>query len=104
MALVTENKPYAHLKTHLHVKKVYYTLPVSLTIDVLLIKIVLFFDHWSNNLFQINQRFQVIEFVERAIPEKLDMGFPFYGHEVLQVKYVTVKYKGTRINTSVTHR
>ena len=104
MALVPENKPYAHLKTHLNAMKVYYTLPVSLTIDVLLIKIVLFFDHWSNNLFQINQRFQVIEFVERAIQEKLDMGFPFYGHEVLQVKYVTVKYIGTRINTSVTHR
>ena len=45
VALVTEDKPYAHLKTHLHAKKVYYTLPVSLTIEVLLIKIVLFFDH-----------------------------------------------------------
>ena len=45
MALVPENKPYAHLKTHLNAMKVYYTLPVSLTIDVLLIKIVLFFDH-----------------------------------------------------------
>ena len=45
MALGPENKPYAHLKTHLHAMKVYYTLPVSLTIDVLLIKIVLFFEH-----------------------------------------------------------
>ena len=45
MTLVPENKPYTHLKTHLHAMKVYYTLPVSLTIDVLLIKIVLFFEH-----------------------------------------------------------
>ena len=35
-------------------------------------------------------------------PEKLDMGFLFYGHAVLQVEHVTVKYKGTWINTSVT--
>ena len=45
--------------------KVYNTLPVSLTIEVLLTKIVLFFfDHWSNYLFQSNQRFQAIEFVD----------------------------------------
>ena len=60
MALVPENKPYAHLKTHLNAMKVYYTLPVSLTIEVLLIKTVLFFDHWSNHFFQINQRFQAL--------------------------------------------
>ena len=29
---------------------------------------------WSNH-FPSNQRFQVIEFVERPVPEKLDMGF-----------------------------
>ena len=52
--------------------------PVHL--EVLLIKIVLFFDHRSNHLFQSNQRFQAIEFVDRPVPEKLDMGFLFYGH------------------------
>ena len=66
---------------------------------------VLFFDYWSNQLFQSNQRFQAIEFADRArpVPEKLDVGFLFYGHEVLQVECMIVKYKATRINTSVTH-
>ena len=32
------------------------------------------------------------------------MGFLFYGHEVLQVECVIVKYKATRINTSLTIR
>ena len=36
-------------------------------IEVLLIKILLFLDH----LFQSNQHFQVIEFVDQPIPEKL---------------------------------
>ena len=36
-------------------------------IEVLLIKILLFFDH----LFQSNQHFQAIEFVDQPIPEKL---------------------------------
>ena len=62
--------------------------PVNL--EVLLIKIIVFFDHWSNHLFQSNQRFQAIEFVDRPVPEKLDMGFLFYGHEVLQVECVIV--------------
>ena len=51
--------------------KVYNTQPVTLTIEVLLIKIVLFSDHFSNHLFQSNQRFQAIEFVDRPVPEKL---------------------------------
>ena len=46
---------------------------VSLTIEVLLIKIVLFFDHWSNHLFQSNQRFQTIELVHRPVTEKLNI-------------------------------
>ena len=52
-----------------------------------------------------NQHFQAIEFVDRPIPEKLDIfcSFLFWGHEVLQVECVTVKYKVNRINTSVTH-
>ena len=40
--------------------------------EVLLMKIVLFFDHWSNQLFQSNQRFQTTEFVKRPIPKPLD--------------------------------
>ena len=43
----------------------------------------------------LNQRFQAIEFVERAVPEKLDIVFLFC--------VLTVKYKATRIYTSVTH-
>ena len=59
--------------------------PVNL--EVLLIKIILFFfDHWSDQLFQNNQHFQAIEFLVQFVPEKLDMGFLFYGHEVLQVE------------------
>ena len=47
--------------------------PVNL--EVLLIKIILFCDHWSNHLFQSNQCFQVIEVVDQPVPEKLDVGF-----------------------------
>ena len=55
--------------------------------EVLLIKIILFFfEHWSDHLFQNNQHFQAIEFLDQHVPEKLDMGFLFYGHEVLQVE------------------
>ena len=61
-----------------------------LNLEVLLIKIIVFFDHWSNHLFQSNQRFQAIEFMDRPVPEKLDKGFLFYGHEVLQVECVIV--------------
>ena len=45
--------------------------PVNL--EVWLINIVLFLDHWSNHLFQStsNQSFQAIEFVDRHVPEKL---------------------------------
>ena len=44
----------------------------TLPIEVLLIKILLsFFDHRSGYLFQSNQRFQAIEFVDRPVPEKL---------------------------------
>ena len=45
-----------------------------------------FFDHWSDQLFQNNQHFQTIEFLDQHVPEKLDMGFLFYGHELLQVE------------------
>ena len=59
--------------------------PVNL--EVLLIKIILlFFDHWSDQLFQNNQHFQAIEFLDQPVPEKLDMGFLFCGHKELQVE------------------
>ena len=52
--------------------EVYNTRPFSITIEVLLITILLFFlDHLSVRLFQDNQRFQAIEFEDRPVPEKL---------------------------------
>ena len=46
ISTIAENKLYAaHHKTQLHTMKVYNTRPVSLTIKVLLIKTVLFFNH-----------------------------------------------------------
>jgi len=40
-----KKKPHAHHKTHLRTMKVYSTRPVSLTVEVLLMKTLLFFDH-----------------------------------------------------------
>ena len=37
-----------------------------------------------------------MQFVDRPALEKLDMGFPFHGHEVRKVEYVIVKYKHLR--------
>ena len=52
--------------------EVYNTRPFSITIEVLLITILLFFlGHLSGRLFQGNQRFQAIEFEDRPVPEKL---------------------------------
>ena len=31
--------------------------------------------------------------MDRPVPDNLDMGYLFYGHEVLQVECVIVKYK-----------
>ena len=53
--------------------KIYNTRPVSLTIEGLLSKILIFSDHWSIHLFQSNQRFQAIEFVDRPVLEKFDI-------------------------------
>ena len=53
--------------------KIYNTRPVSLTIEGLLSKILIFSDHWSIHLFQSNQRFQATEFVYRPVSEKLDI-------------------------------
>ena len=55
--------PHAHHNTDLHTIKAYYTRPVNLTIEVLLI-MILFFDHRSIHLFQSNQSFQTIGFVD----------------------------------------
>ena len=78
---IAENKPHAHHKTNLQTMKVSNTRPVGLTIKVLHIKIVLFFNHWSNHLFQSNQHFQVIEFMDQPVPEKFDIfrSFLFYA-------------------------
>ena len=43
--------------------------------DLLLIKIILFFFSTTDQLFQNNQRFQAIEFLDQPVPEKLDIGF-----------------------------
>ena len=53
--------------------KIYNTRPVSLTIEGLLIKILIFSHHWSIHLFQSNQHFQAIEFVDRPVLEKFDI-------------------------------
>ena len=46
--------------------------PSAPLIEVLLIKILLFFDHWGVHLFQSNQHFQAIEFMDQLpVPEKL---------------------------------
>ena len=37
------------------------------------LKLFFFFDHWSNHLFQSNQLFQVIEFVDQPVPVKVDI-------------------------------
>ena len=50
-----KNKPHVHHKTHFHTLEVYYTLSASLTIKVLLIKILVFFDHCRIHLFLSNQ-------------------------------------------------
>ena len=57
---------HAYHNTHLHRMKVCNTRPVCLTIEVFLIKILLFFDHWSIHLFQSNQHFQAIIFIDRT--------------------------------------
>ena len=37
-------------------------------------------------MFQNNQHFHAIEFLDQPVAEKLDMAFLFYGHEVLEVE------------------
>ena len=41
--------------------------------EVLLNKTCLFSHHWGIHLFQSNQRFQAIEFVDQPVPEKLQI-------------------------------
>ena len=61
ISIIAENKPHAHYETYFHLIKINNSWPVSLTIEVLLIKIFRFFDHWSIHLFQSNQLFQAID-------------------------------------------
>ena len=61
ISITAENKPHAHYETYFHLIKVHNSWPVSLIIEVLLIKIFCFFDHWSIHLFQSNQLFQAID-------------------------------------------
>ena len=61
ISITAENKPHAHYETYFHLIKINNSWPVSLTIEVLLIKIFRFFDHWSIHLFQSNQLFQAID-------------------------------------------
>ena len=70
-SFIAEKKRPADHKTPLHTMNVYNSRPVSLTIEVLLIKIPLFLI--TIHLFQSNQRFQAIEFVDRPVPEKFDI-------------------------------
>ena len=43
ISIIAKDKPYVHHKTHLRTMKVYNTRPVILTIEVVLIKIAVFF-------------------------------------------------------------
>ena len=61
ISIIAENKPHARYETYFHLIKVHNSWPVSLIIEVLLIKIFCFFDHWSIHLFQSNQLFQAID-------------------------------------------
>ena len=87
ISIIAKNKLHNHHKTYWHTMKVYNIQPVSLIINVWLIKIVLFFDHWSNHLFQSNQHFQVIEFVNRPVQEKLDI-----SHRFLCIAFVMMQF------------
>ena len=62
--VINTKRHYNHRRKlpHAH-HKAYYTRPVNLTIEVLLI-MILFFDHRSIHLFQSNQSFQTIGFVD----------------------------------------
>ena len=42
--------------------------PVDLEVLLIKIIIIIFFDHWSDQLFQNNQRFQDIEFLDQPFP------------------------------------
>ena len=60
-----KKNPYDHHTIHLHTMKVYKIRPFGLTIEVLLIRLVLFFQSLNHEILS-------------------------YGHEVLQVECITV--------------
>ena len=72
ISIITKNRPHAHHKSHLHTMKVYNTQPVSL----LLIKFSFFSTTEAftcSKIFQSNQCFQAIEFIDRRILHKTCM-------------------------------
>ena len=67
ISIIAENKSHAHHKNHLRNESLQHP-----TIAFLLIKILIFFRPLSSvQLFQSNQHFQAIEFVDRHVSEKL---------------------------------
>ena len=66
ISIITENKLHAHHKTHLHTMKVLQQ-PTTKVCSLRLF----FFYHWSIHLFQSNQSFQAIEFVDRPVRKSL---------------------------------
>ena len=69
ISIIAENKPHAQHKIHLHTVTVCNTRPVSLFIIIILL--FFFSDHLRVHVFQSNQSFQAIDFVDRTVPEKL---------------------------------
>ena len=64
ISVIAENEMFNESLQHIPYQLATLCAPL---IEVLLIKILLFLDH----LFQSNQHFQAIEFVDQPIPEKL---------------------------------
>ena len=73
ISFITENKPHSHHKTYKknkHTMKVFNTRSVSITIEVLLTKILFFPSTEVFTCLQSNQRFQAIEFVALGTPSQ----------------------------------
>ena len=69
LSIIAKNKSHAYHKTYLHTVKVCNTQPSQFC---LLRFLFFFFRPLSNvHLFQSNQRFQAIEFLDRHVSEKL---------------------------------
>ena len=75
--------------------KVFNTQPVTLTFEVLLIKIFFSTTEVINAVFQSNQCFQRIEFVDRPVPERLDI-FRSFASRVRDIQVQSYPYKHMR--------